>query len=77
MWKQVVQSVRAQLASRTFTMKAAFAKGAIVTVSVRSQLRSPAGEGSREGLGFSFDPSNIGARASRVVSTGVSVSPVK
>jgi len=76
-WRRVVQSVKAQLASRTFVMKTGFEKGATVTVTVTSQLRSPAGEGSREGLGFSFDPSNIGARPTRVVSTTVGVSPVR
>ncbi|MBW2528847.1 MAG: hypothetical protein JRI23_32020 [Deltaproteobacteria bacterium] len=75
-WQQVVRSVRAQLASRTFAMKSAFAKGAVVTITVRSRMRMPSGSGSREGLGLSFDPSNIGARPKRLVTTGVHVQAV-
>ncbi len=76
-WKQVVGGVKGALASRTFSMRAAYAKGALVTVSVRSQKRKPAGSGGREGLGLRFDPSNVGAKATRVVTTGVNVTPIK
>lgn len=76
-WRQVEQSAKAQLAARTFAMKSAFSKGAIVTVTARSSMRMPAGSGGRKGLTLTFDPSNIGARASRQVTTGVSVQALK
>jgi hypothetical protein len=75
-WQQVVRSVRAQLAARTFSMKSVFSKGAIVTVTVRSRMRMPSGNGGREGLGLTFDPSNIGSRPKRLVTTGVNVQAV-
>jgi hypothetical protein len=72
-WGQVASAVEGALKGRTFQMKSAFAKGALVTVRARSAMRMPSGDGGRQGLTFTFDPTNIGARPSRQVTTSVSV----
>jgi hypothetical protein len=72
-WRQVASGVEGALKGRTFPMKSGFAKGAVVTVRARSVLRMPSGDGGREGLSFTFDPTNIGARPTRQVTTSVGV----
>ena len=76
-WRGVQRAAEAALRKRTFTMKNAFAKGAIITVSVSSAMRMPSGEGGLKGLGLSFDPTNIGAHPVRQVTWGTSVQAVQ
>jgi hypothetical protein len=77
LWQGVKGQILAALSARQFPMRSAFAKGAIVTVSVNSTTRKPAGGTSRKGLSFSFDPSDIGARKTRFVTVGFSAQPVR
>ena len=72
-WRAVQRAAEAALRKMTFPMKSAFAKGAVITVNVRSQLRMPSGSGGLQGLGLSFDPTNIGAHPVRLVTWGTSV----
>jgi len=77
-WRAVAASVKSMLKSRTFTMKKAFEKGAIITVAVNSLMQMPAGgSGGLHGMGLSFDTSNIGARPTRQVTTGVTVQAIR
>jgi hypothetical protein len=75
-WRSVERAADAALRKRTFQMKSAFAKGAIITVSVKSAMRMPSGEGGLKGLGLSFDPTNIGAHPVRQVTSSSSVQAV-
>ncbi|MBI4703034.1 MAG: hypothetical protein HY744_18105 [Deltaproteobacteria bacterium] len=68
-WQRVLALVRARLSGRQLVMHSAFARGALVTVTVSSELRMPGGSG---GI-MSFDTTNIGARPVRSVSTRASV----
>ncbi len=77
LWQGIKGQILAALSARQFPMRSAFAKGAIVTVSVNSTTRKPAGGTSRKGLSFSFDPSDIGARKTRFVTVGSSAQPVR
>jgi hypothetical protein len=72
-WRAVQRAAEAALRKQTFPMKSSFAKGAIITVNVRSQMRMPSGDGGLKGLGLSFDPTNIGAHPARHVTWGVGV----
>ena len=87
-WNAVASTVSGQLSGRSFTLPAAYAQGAIVTVNVISQLQMPdgsvsgrpsigggAGSGSVGGS-MTFDTSNIGARPKRHVGGSVSARPV-
>ncbi len=76
-WQAVLKNAKAQLASATLPMKSAFAKGALVGVTVRSQVKMPGGGTARDGITFSFDVSDLGARETRVVSAAVSVRPIE
>jgi len=76
-WQAVQKSVKAQLAGRTFALKTAYAKGAIVGVTVRSQMKMPGGGTGRDGATLSFDVTDVKARPTRVVSVGVSARPVE
>ncbi len=76
-WQAVRKSVKAQLAGRTFALKTAYAKGAIVGVTVRSQMKMPGGGTGRDGATLSFDVTDVKARPTRVVSVGVSARPVE
>lgn len=76
-WRGIAKAVQASAGKKGYTMKSAFAKGAIVTVNVRSQMAMPSGDGGRQGLGFTFDPTNIGARPTRKVTTSVSVQAIR
>jgi len=75
-WQAVQKSVKAQLAGRTFALKTAYAKGALVGVTVRSQMKMPGGGTGRSGATLSFDVTDVKARPTRVVSVGVSARPV-
>jgi hypothetical protein len=77
LWNSITSQVQSALGTRAFPMRSGFEKGAIVSVTVRSMKRKPAGGASRKGLGISFDPSNIGARETRLVSVGFSAEPVQ
>ena len=77
LWNGIKGRVLAALSARTFPMRSSFAKGAIVSVTVNSTKRKPSGGAGRKGLGFSFDPSNIGARETRFVTVGFSAQPVR
>ena len=76
-WRKVARAVEAMLAGRTFDLKKNFPKGAVVTVSVHSEMSMPAGSGGFQGTGFSFDLSNLGAHLVRKVTTGVSVQAIR
>ncbi len=76
-WRAVQRTVEAQMRKQTFVMKSAFAKGAIITVNVKSAMRMPSGEGGLKGLGLSFDPTNIGAHPVRQVTWSSSVQAVQ
>lgn len=85
-WNAVASVVSGQLASRNFPLPAGLAGGAIVTVSVISQLQMPDGStsgrpkvsgGGSDSVGGSmtFDTSNIGARPKRHVAASASARP--
>ena len=76
-WASVVKIAKGALASARLPMKSAFAKGAIVGVSVRSFERTPTGGAKRDGLKIEFDPSDIGAKATRSVTASVNPQPVQ
>lgn len=76
-WQHVRKSALAALAGKTFPLKSGFAKGAIVAVTVRSSIKKPGGGTARKGATLSFDVTDIGAKAIRVVSVGFSSMPVK
>jgi hypothetical protein len=76
-WSTVLSLAKGSLKSATLPMKSAFAKGANVGVTVRSIQRTPAGGTSRDGLKINFDPSDIGAKATRMVTASVNPQPVK
>jgi len=76
-WQHVRKAALASLRSRTFPMRASYAKGALISVSVRSQKKMPGGGTSRSGATLSFDVTDIGAKPTRVVSVGFSATPVK
>jgi hypothetical protein len=76
-WQQVRRSAKATLASATLPMKSAFAKGAILGVVVRSQVKAAGGGTARDGLQLSFDVADAVAHEVRVVSSSVAVKPVE
>ena len=76
-WQAVLKSAKAQLAAATLPMKSAFAKGALVGVNVRSQLKMPGGGTSRDGATISFDVTDLGAKETRVVTAAVSARPIE
>ncbi len=76
-WNGVVKIAKGALASAKLPMKSAFEKGAIVGVTVRSIERTPTGGVERDGLKINFDPSDIGAKATRVVTAHVNPQPVQ
>jgi hypothetical protein len=76
-WKTVQNTAKGSLSGARLPMKSAFAKGAVIGVTVRSIVRTPTGGTKREGLKISFDPSDIGAKATRMVSAHVNPQPIK
>jgi hypothetical protein len=79
-WGRVASAAVARLAGRTLAMTGAFAKGARVYVSVVSSVRMPSGATSgvqMQGAGMAFDLSDIGANATRVVSSSFKVIAVE
>ncbi len=76
-WQAVQKSVKAQLAGRAFPLKSSYAKGAMVAVTVRSQVKMPGGGTGRDGATFSFDVADVAARPTRVVSVGFSARPIE
>lgn len=76
-WNTVVQTAKGALASAKLPMKSAYEKGAVVGVTVRSIERTPAGGVQRDGLKINFDPSDIGAKATRMVTAHVNPQPVQ
>lgn len=76
-WKIVQQSAQGALSGARLTMKSAFSKGAVVGVSISSIIRTPTGGPERDGLTINFDPSDIGAKATRIVSAHVNPQPVR
>ncbi len=75
-WQSVQQSAKAALKGRSFEMKSSFAKGAVVSVRVRSAMKMPGGGTSRSGASLSFDVTDIGARPIRVVTMSSSAKPI-
>lgn len=75
-WQSVQKSASATLKGRTFEMKSSYAKGAVVSVRVRSAMKMPGGGTSRSGASLSFDVTDIGARPIRVVSMTSSATPI-
>ncbi len=76
LWSRVASAAVARLASRKLAMTAAFTKGARIYVSVVSSVRMPSGATSGvqvQGAGAAFDLSDIGAHASRVISSSFKV----
>jgi hypothetical protein len=79
-WARAANAAAARLAGRTLAMTGAFAKGARVYVSVVSSVRMPSGAPSGvqvQGSGMAFDLSDIGAHATRVVSSSFKVVAVE
>ena len=76
-WEGVGKSAFAQLKSSKLVMKSAFKKGATVSVVVISKKRTPGGGTSRDGATINFDVADVGAKATRIVTAGVSPIPVK
>jgi hypothetical protein len=77
-WQRVAKNAAAQLTGRTFEMGQRFAKGAMVTVNVSSNLQAPAGsKGGLQGAGVAFDVSNIGAHATKNVRTSYTVAAIR
>jgi hypothetical protein len=81
LWARIARAAAAQLAGRALAMTTAFAKGAKVYVTVSSSVKmpsgtSPGGRIQRDGMGFGFDVSDLGAHASRVVSSSFRVTAV-
>ncbi len=79
-WAALAKIVAAMNAGKSFTMRSAFAKGAVVYINVKSTLTLPDGSKSvieRQGAGATFDLANIGAHMQRVVKTNISVVAVK
>lgn len=85
-WNAVASAVSGRLSSNNFPLPEAFAAGAIVTVSVVSQLQMPdgsvsgrpslAGGGANNvGGSMTFDTANIGARPKRLVAASASARP--
>jgi len=85
-WNAVASAVSGRLASNNFPLPETFAAGAIVTVSVVSQLQMPdgsvsgrpsiAGGGANNvGGSMTFDTANIGARPKRLVAASASARP--
>lgn len=81
LWARVASAAMARLSGKALTMTSAFAKGARVYVSVVSSVRLPSGASSSgpklQGAGFGFDVSDIGAHATRVVSSSFKVVAVE
>jgi hypothetical protein len=76
LWARVASAAVARLAGRKLGMTSAFTKGARVYVSVVSSVRMPSGATSgvqQQGAGIGFDLSDIGANASRVMSSSFKV----
>jgi hypothetical protein len=78
LWAKVARAAAARLTGRALAMTAAFVKGAKVYVTVSSAQRMPSGARSgssvsRQGVGLAFDVSDIGAHATRVVSSSFRV----
>ncbi|EYF00448.1 hypothetical protein [Chondromyces apiculatus] len=79
-WAQVAQAAKSRLSGRALVMPSTFAKGAVVYVSIVSSVRMPSGsEGgvNLQGAGFGFDVSDVGAHASRVISSSFKVVAVE
>ena len=79
-WARAAKIAQASLSGRALAMTAAFAKGAVVYVSVESLMTLPDGSKTafqRKGLGGSFDVMTINARPKRVVRSSFSVVAVK
>lgn len=81
LWARVASAAMARLSGKALAMTAAFSKGARVYVSVVSSVRLPSGASSSgpklQGAGFGFDVSDIGAHATRVVSSSFKVVAVE
>lgn len=72
MWARVANAAAAALRSKTLKMNEEFAKGGTIYVDVTSVSQLPDGSSSAirpSGLGATFDVSDIGAHARRVVKT--------
>ena len=76
-WQTVRRTVLAQLKARSFLMKSAYAKGAIIGYGINSAKKSPGGGTGRDGLTLKFDVADIGARATRSVRVGGSARAVQ
>ncbi|MBI4955074.1 MAG: hypothetical protein HY908_23835 [Myxococcales bacterium] len=73
-WAEVVKIAKGQLGAQKFAMRSAYEKGAIITVSVRAQIRDVSGAKST----FSnFDISSAVAGPVRVVSSSSSVQAIR
>ena len=76
-WQRVAKAAQAALAGRSFPM-GQYAKGAVVTVDVTSNLQAPSGsKGGFQGTGVAFDVSNIGAHSTKHVRTSYSVAAIR
>lgn len=83
-WAAVASFVLSRLAGQTFAMPGAYARGAMVMVTVSSSMRLPSGTQTGPGapsgsIGTSgtFDLADIGADASRVVTTRFTTAPLE
>lgn len=76
-WQSVQSKSQALLKARSFTMRASYDKGALVTVRVTSSMKMPGGGASRVGAGMSFDVADLGARPIRVVTMHASARPIE
>ena len=84
-WERVAREAASRLAGRELAMTGAFAAGASVFVDITSALQLPAGSGGAlaegpppgtVGGGMTFDLSNLGAHATRVVKSSFRAVPV-
>jgi hypothetical protein len=76
-WRKVGKTAFGALKSAKLVMKSAFKKGATVSVVITSKKKTPGGGASRDGATINFDVTDVGAKATRVVSASVQPTPVK
>lgn len=76
-WSAVAKAAFGQLKSAKLVMKSAFKKGATVQVVITSKKKTPGGGASRDGATINFDVTDVGAKATRVVSASVVPIPIE
>jgi hypothetical protein len=73
-WLRAAKLAAARLAGKGLVMTGEYARGATITINIVSKVQPPSGsKGGFSGAGASFDVSNIGAHARKVVRTSYSI----